>query len=92
MISFQTIVNEIEKHTNLAKNTHNEQQIREQMIAIRALAEVALAEQNSNNPVTNYKFEDHTKIQSIQLNSSTSLPSNRLTEEDGANGSSLFDF
>lgn len=92
MISYQTILNEIEKHTNVAKSTGNEQHIREQMIAIRALVEVALAEQSSNIPVTKHKIEEHTKFHAVQLNSTTSLPSNRLTEEDGVNGNSLFDF
>ncbi len=70
----------------------NEQQIRDQIIAIRTLCEVALAEQNSNIAVTKHHFQGKNEAQTVQLNRTTSLPSNPLKEDDGANGNSIFDF
>lgn len=94
MITFQTLLQTIEKHTKLAQNTENEQEIREQFIAIRTICELALTEQSSNISVTKQHFEQQIIPQTVQLNSTTqsSLSSNPLKEVDGANGSSLFDF
>ncbi|WP_036182403.1 YwdI family protein [Ureibacillus manganicus] len=94
MITFQTLLQTIEKHTKLAQNTENEQEIREQFIAIRTICELALTEQGSNISVTKQQFEQQIIPQTVQLNSTTqsSLSSNPLKEQDGANGSSLFDF
>ncbi|BDH60553.1 hypothetical protein MTP04_06830 [Lysinibacillus sp. PLM2] len=91
MISVDTIINEIEKHTRIAKGAKDNQQKREHIVAIRALCDVLLAEQNSNT-VTFQKNEELDNVQSIQMkNNIASLPSNKLKEED-ANGESLFDF
>ncbi|MFY3793016.1 YwdI family protein [Ureibacillus sp. MALMAid1270] len=91
MISFQTLLLEIEKHTNIAKNTVDEQQIREQIIAIRTLCEVALAEKQSNINMTKHSYQETHNAQSVQLNTKMSMSSERLIE-DGANGNSIFDF
>lgn len=91
MISVDTILNEIEKHTRIAKGANDNQLIREHIVAIRALCDVLLAEQNSNKTVTFQKNEELGNVQSIQMKNTASLPSNKLKEED-ANGESLFDF
>ncbi|KGR92424.1 hypothetical protein CD30_01025 [Ureibacillus massiliensis 4400831 = CIP 108448 = CCUG 49529] len=91
MISVDTILNEIEKHTRIAKGVNDNQLIREHIVAIRALCDVLLAEQNSNKTVTFQKNEELDNVQSIQMKNTASLPSNKLKEED-ANGESLFDF
>jgi len=94
MISFQTLLHEIEKHTNLAKSVDNEQQMRDQFIAIRTICDLALAEQSSNTSVTKANYSEQIINQPLQLNSTTpSLSSTQpLKEDDGANGQSLFDF
>lgn len=94
MISVQTLLQQIEKHTLLAKSTDNDQQIREQLIAIRTICELALAEHSSNISVTKHHIQQQNSSQTVQLNSTTqgSLLSSPLKEEDGANGNSIFDF
>ncbi|SOC34670.1 YwdI family protein [Ureibacillus acetophenoni] len=94
MISTQTLLQQIEKHTQLAKSTENDQLIREQLIAIRALCELALTEQSSNISVTKNHFQQQSLPQTVQLNRTTepSLQSNPIKEDDGANGNSIFDF
>lgn len=94
MISTQTLLQQIEKHTQLAKSIENDQLIREQLIAIRALCELALTEQSSNISVTKNQFQQQSLPQTVQLNRTTqpSLQSNPLKEDDGANGNSIFDF
>lgn len=92
MISFQTLLQEIEKHTHHAKNIVDEQQIRDRIIAIRTLCEVALAEQHSDITMTKHTFQEINKVQSLPSNTTMSISSERLKEEDGANGNSIFDF
>lgn len=94
MISVQTLLQQIERHTQLAKSTDNDQEIREQLIAIRTICELALAEQSSNISVTKQHIQQQNLTQTVQLSNTTqvSLSSSPLKEDDGANGNSLFDF
>lgn len=78
MISYNTLISEIEKHVLLAKSTNDEQQLREHLSAIRALCDVGLV-QKSDKQISTEKL----------INPSTS--SIKLEEEDG-NGTSIFDF
>ncbi|MFJ8234792.1 YwdI family protein [Ureibacillus sp. NPDC094379] len=90
MISYETLLSEIEKHLTSAKNTLHEQQLREQLIAIRALCDVALA--NRIEIQVNQKVFEHQVSQPVVLeNKNTSLSSTKLQEND-ANGDSIFDF
>ena len=89
MISYETLLREIEKHLKSAKNTSHEQQ-REQLIAIKALCDVALA--NSIEIQVNQKVFEHQVSQPVVMeNKNISLSSSKLQEND-ANGDSIFDF
>lgn len=90
MISYETLLSEIEKHVTSAKNTSHEQQVREQLIAIRALCDVALA--NRIDIQENQKVFKHQVSQPVVMeNRNSSLSSSKLQEND-ANGDSIFDF
>nr|WP_106783417.1 YwdI family protein [Lysinibacillus timonensis] len=91
MISFQTLLEEMEKHIRYAKEAKSNQQAREHLIAIRALCDVGLVEQNSNNTVTTANLEENISLQPVQLKNTTLSSSNKI-REDGANGDSIFDF
>lgn len=88
MISYQTILQQLEKQLEEAKNATNEQQIRESLTAVRALCDVVLA-----------KSAEAVKKQSAPMSKVvTQMPTQqvvytaKMDEEDGANGESLFDF
>lgn len=78
MIPLSRIVVEIEKHVSKAKLRDDESSIRESLIAIRALCDVALEESSKM-----YLHAQSLEPQPIQTE--------RIKEED-ANGDSLFDF
>ncbi|SOB89582.1 hypothetical protein SAMN05880501_10130 [Ureibacillus xyleni] len=95
MISYKSLLDEIEVHLANAKNTEDEQQIREQLTAIRALCNVGLANNQISKPTTksvslNQSNTSPSQSQSI-INSVSSLNASKLTEND-ANGDSIFDF
>lgn len=88
MISNQTLLNEMEKHITNAKNLKNDEALREHIIAVRALCDLALA--------TKGAMQTLAVSQSIQPSAfvertPSSLTSTKL-EEDDANGDSIFDF
>lgn len=92
MISYETIVKQIEKHAIQAKGTRDEQQIREQLAAIRALCEVVLED---GQPVAKSSVAASSvhNIQSPSMMISQPLvASSQKLEEEEANGESLFDF
>lgn len=97
MISYKTIVQQIEKHTIQARQAHGEQQIREQLTAIRALCEVVLNEGNAAEPTLTVHPVAQTQVHSSHQGSSMlsaqpiHVPAQKLNEAD-ANGESLFDF
>lgn len=81
MISYQTILQQLEKQLEEAKNATNEQQIRESLTAVRALCDVVLA-----------KSAEAVKKQSTPMPTQQVVYTAKMDEEDGANGESLFDF
>lgn len=86
MIPYSRVVTEIEKHVSIAKIRGDDQSIRDSLLAIRALCDVALSEQPDVKPLS-------MPIQIAQ--SAPTVPSisagERVKEAD-ANGDSLFDF
>lgn len=82
MISYEAIIQQIEKHVIQAKQGSSEAILREQLTAIQALCEVALQ--------TTDKKVDVPSVQSIAV--TTAVPSATRLEEQDANGESLFDF
>ena len=95
MISYEMIVQQIAKLTAQANEAQNEQQIREQLSAIRALCDVALSDKPANQKVSSVTPNG---ANYINLSSPTPVytqpivtPSQKL-EEDDANGDSIFDF
>lgn len=77
MISYETLLKEMEKHLLQAKSTESTQQLREHLSAIRALCDVGLVQSEGR------------KI--LPQNTNSTLSSVKV-EEDGANGNSIFDF
>ncbi len=95
MISYQTLLNEIEQLVSNAKNVNDEQQLREQLSAIRALCNVALTNGSSNQSPKRQPATTNLSNQSISsqsmINNTSSLNGSMLQEND-ANGDSIFDF
>ena len=83
MISNEQLLMQIDKHLKYAKINGNEQSVRESLVAIKALCDVALdAQIPLQAPITG----------SVQP-TSTILPTQPVTlKEEDANGESLFDF
>jgi len=100
MISYQAILVELEKHLQAAKSASNEQQFREALVATKALCDVVLQLPMTEQQKTAIYKEftqakdttgiETTSIHSVASQQFTSLQ--RLEEEDGANGASIFDF
>lgn len=86
MISYKTLLKEIEKHVANAKDAKDEQQLREQLSAIRALCDVALIKNNETDELSIIKEQ-----QPQVMTNNSSLSSSKLQEND-ANGESIFDF
>lgn len=92
MISYETIVKQIEKHAIQVKQTRDEQQIREQLSAIRALCEVVL---DDGQPVAKPSVAAatvHNIQQSSMMISQPLVTASQKLEEEDANGESFFDF
>lgn len=90
MITYETIVKQIEKLTTEAAHAVTEQQAREKLAAIRALCDVVLDEKViSPKPASANSMR--TTISSPVYSQPVAIPAQKL-EEDDANGDSLFDF
>ena len=90
MITYDTIVKQIEKLTTEAANAASEQQTREKLAAIRALCDIVLDEKvGSPQPASITSIS--TISRSPVYTQPVAIPSQKL-EEDDANGDSLFDF
>ena len=88
MISYQTILQQLEKQVEEAKNASNEQQIRESLTAVRALCDVVLAK-----PVEAVKKQSTPMPKVLTpMPTQQTVYTAKMDEEDGANGESLFDF
>lgn len=95
MIPMSRVVTEIEKHVAVAKGRGDEQSIRESLVAIRALCDVALTEQTEVKqqavPIQYAQPVQH--VHAVQPTSSvSSISAGERMKEDDANGDSLFDF
>lgn len=90
MITYETIVKQIDKLTTEAAHAVTEQQAREKLAAIRALCDVVLDEKViSPKPASINSMS--TTISSPVYTQPVAIPAQKL-EEDDANGDSLFDF
>lgn len=99
MISYHQLLDEIEQLVADAKGVQDEQQIREQLSAIRALCNVALTRSNNQQAVpkqmlTTSFSQVHQQINDIPSSNvihRSSMNEHKLQEKD-ANGDSIFDF
>ena len=93
MISYDMIVAAIQQHASEA--TGDEAQVREQLTAIRALCDVALANERQAAPqrATAAPMQMAQPVPAVapQIVAAPSLPTKKINEDD-ANGDSLFDF
>ncbi|MFJ7736140.1 YwdI family protein [Lysinibacillus sp. NPDC097287] len=88
MISYQAVLQQLEKQLDEAKKAPSEQQIRESLTAVRALCDVVLAQ-----PTKGSKTQPkHIPQMLTQSPTQQMVYTAKLDEEDGANGDSLFDF
>lgn len=88
MISYQAILQQLEKQLDEAKKASSEQQIRESLTAVRALCDVVLAQ-----PAEGAKSQPKQIPQMLtQSPTQQMVYTAKIDEEDGANGDSLFDF
>ncbi|MEK5183914.1 YwdI family protein [Solibacillus sp. FSL W7-1324] len=90
MITYESIVKQIEKLTSEAAQAATEQQAREKLAAIRALCDVVLDEKISSPKPASINSMS-TTISSPVYSQPVAIPAQKL-EEDDANGDSLFDF
>ena len=105
MISYQALLLEIEQLVANTKISADEQHIREQLSAIRAVCNVGLANGYNNTSTQAQGFAASPTTQPVQgfqasplstqsqniIQSSSSLNGGKIKEED-ANGDSIFDF
>ncbi len=95
MITYETIVAQIAKLAVQANDTKNEQHVREQLTAIRALCDVVL---NDDAVQSNQSHTSHTESNFVNQSIPSPIfrqpviPSSQKLEEDDANGDSIFDF
>ncbi|KXH83924.1 YwdI family protein [Sporosarcina sp. HYO08] len=87
MISYDRIFAEMEKQLNSARQAGSESTIRESLVAIRSLCEVALGEERNSVVQSSPKVMTAPTV----VPPVSSLESKPLLESD-ANGESLFDF
>lgn len=88
MIPYEILLNEIEKQLTIAKQKDNGKQLREHLVAIRALCDVGLSTEQNDKPVTIPKTAEKIEEKPIIYKNVSSSP---MKEED-ANGPSIFDF
>lgn len=90
MISKETLTQQLEQYVASAKQAGTEQQFREQLVAVRALCEAALASGNSQQPVRIQQITEQPMLVPVSQSVQT-MPSAKLQESD-ENGDSIFDF
>lgn len=90
MITYESIVKQIEKLTTEAAHASTEQQAREKLAAIRALCDVVLDEKISSPKPASINSMSSTILSPVYTQP-VAIPAQKL-EEDDANGDSLFDF
>lgn len=89
VITYETIIRQIEKLTAEATQATTEQLAREKLTAIRALCDVVLEEKTNSIQLPATKLS--TSVISPVHTQPVAIPAQKLEEED-ANGDSLFDF
>lgn len=87
MISYEAIIAQIEQAIQQAKHAQSEQQMREQLTAVKALCEVVLGHQAVH--ITDQLVQQRHQVQSFPVQQANA--SSKLQELD-ANGDSIFDF
>ena len=96
MIRNEQIISVIEKHLGQAKAATTNGEMREQLVAIKALCDVLLM--NDEDQSTYTQVQATQLIPSQAIGSLNKVPSqavstaSKLHEDDGANGDSIFDF
>jgi len=88
MISYEAVMQQLEKQLASANNATNEQQIREALTAIRALCDVVL-DLPTNNATIQPK---HVPQMLVTEHKPSTLNTAKIQHDDGANGDSIFDF
>lgn len=87
MISYESVLVELEKHIQTAKTASSEQQFREALAATKALCDIVL--QFPVNGTSTTSIEENKQL----ISNPSPLPyAQERSEEDGANGTSIFDF
>ncbi len=93
MISYEAIIAQIEQAVQQAKHAQSEQQMREQLTAVKALCEVVLGQQASY--ITGKLVQQTTSSTASYCKQAPVMQqanaSSKLQEPD-ANGDSIFDF
>ena len=88
MISYEAVIQQLEKQLASVKNATNEQQMREALTAIRALCDVVL-----DLPIETSNVQSKHLPQMLATEQKPSnLYSAKIQHDDGANGDSIFDF
>ncbi|MBS4218837.1 YwdI family protein [Bacillus sp. FJAT-49711] len=87
-ISYKSLLEKLENEIRKAKGANGEQELKGHLYAVKALAELALEEdQKDISSFTPRKITLPEKAQTISVTNQE-----RIKMEDGANGDSLFDF
>ncbi|MGM9948895.1 MAG: YwdI family protein [Lysinibacillus sp.] len=93
MISYEAVLIQMERLVQNAKQSQNEQYVREQLTAVKALCDVVLVQPSELSP--RQGMSASSAVPAMQANPGTFLQqtasSDRLQEPD-ANGDSIFDF
>ena len=96
MISYDVLLQQLEHHARQAKQASTEQQMREQLTAVKALCDVMLSEtpqkptQSSvRQPLPKMLTAERPSMQQTAMPTMVTPPK---LEEDDANGDSIFDF
>lgn len=92
MISYDQLLDEMERRIQAARSERDEQMKRAQLTAIQALCNAALAQSSSSSMTVERPAATFVSTPGPpQTTVAPPLSSERL-EEDGANGASIFDF
>ncbi|MEG0258355.1 MAG: YwdI family protein [Lysinibacillus sp.] len=94
MISYEVVIQQLEKQIVDAKSAKGEQQIREALTAVRALCDVVLAQPIRDQQPRIQEMTLNPVIQQVLTVDSIAPAANasKIKEDDGANGDSIFDF
>ena len=92
MISYEAIIAQMEQALQQAKHAQSEQQMREQLTAVKALCEVVLGQQASY--ITDNLVQQRQQVQSVTVQAPVMQQANASSklQEPDANGDSIFDF